>query len=95
MTFFFLINLKKANIILGEKMSKLFLTVLIVGTFVMSVFAQNSGTLRGKIVNPDNNPVVGATVSIEGTSQKVLTDNNGAFSFEGFKFWRIYIYCFK
>ncbi len=67
-------------------MSKLFLAVLTFSTFVLSAFAQNSGTLKGKVVNPDNNPIVGATVSIEGTSQEVVTDNNGTFSFEGLSF---------
>lgn len=64
-------------------MRNLLLLISIFNLFTAFIFAQNTGTLKGKVVNPENNPVIGATVSIDGTELKTISDSNGRFSFEG------------
>lgn len=42
-------------------------------------FYQEIDILRGEVVNEDGTPLLGATVSIKGTQQSVLTDSEGKF----------------
>lgn len=44
--------------------------------------AQTSKTISGKIVDNINEPIIGATVKIVGTTQGVMTDTDGSFSIE-------------
>lgn len=67
------------------RMKKLQISVAII-MFALSVFGQNAGKIRGKITNPDNKAVAGASVSLEGTSLKTVTDANGNFTFENVGF---------
>src|SRR5690349_16963190 len=41
--------------------------------------------ITGRIVGSNNQPIVGATISIKGTNKKTLTDANGMFSIEASK----------
>ena len=54
---------------------------LLVGAFVMlSVSAMAQSAVNGKIVDESGAPLIGASVTIPGTSQGVSTDLNGEFS---------------
>ena len=44
-----------------------------------AVFAQKGGTVSGLVLDSDNNPVIGATVMVEGTKTGTSTDAAGAF----------------
>lgn len=39
--------------------------------------------VRGRVTSPDGTPLVGASVSVEGTSMGVMTDSDGEFTLEG------------
>ena len=50
------------------------------------VFAQNTGTVSGKVTDKQNGePLVGATVSLKGSNAYVVTDNNGSFTLTNVK----------
>src|SRR6185436_10108587 len=53
-------------------------TLLLFLLFTTDAFAQN--TVKGKIVNEDSQPVVGASVIVKGTTTGTITDNSGNFS---------------
>lgn len=62
-----------------------FRTLLLMLGFVFSlgyVQAQTSNTISGRIVDNNNEPVIGATVRIVGTTHGVLTDIDGVFSID-------------
>ncbi|MGI6232910.1 MAG: SusC/RagA family TonB-linked outer membrane protein [Prevotella sp.] len=59
-------------------MKKLFLT-LVMGTAVLGAFAQ-SKNFTGTVLDPTQEPVIGATVQIDGTDVKTVTDLDGKFS---------------
>ena len=59
-------------------MKKLLTLYLFVG--IKIVFAQNSGTLNGRIVDvKTQQPLQGATIILEGTNIGTITDSNGYF----------------
>lgn len=45
--------------------------------------APTTRALRGKLTDTNNEPVIGALVKVVGTEQTALTDENGAFQFDG------------
>lgn len=53
-------------------------TFLLLLTLSVSVFAQNK--ISGKVLDEQGEPVIGATVSLKGTSEGTITDINGGFS---------------
>lgn len=53
---------------------------MLLWTFSLSIFAQNI-TVRGIITDATNEPLIGATVKIQGTSTGTITDVNGNFTF--------------
>ena len=56
------------------------LVLLLMLCLHLAVFAQNTGTVSGKVTDKQNGePLVGATVSIRGSNASVVTDNNGSF----------------
>src|SRR5688572_27234876 len=56
----------------------LFLTLL---TFTSTAFAQQNGTLAGKVTDKaTNEPVIGAVVFITGSTKGSLTDENGNYA---------------
>ncbi len=55
------------------------LIVILVAFCQMQAIAQTN-QVTGRVVGPDNNPVVGASVTIDGTTSGTITDENGNFS---------------
>ena len=45
------------------------------------IFAQG-GTVTGTVTDDNNDPILGATVQVQGTSNGVVTDDNGAYSIQ-------------
>ena len=64
-------------------MKKSLFGMLLIGIFCLSVFGQNTGTIKGKVTNSDGKAIAGATVAIEGSSSKSLTTSDGSFSLNG------------
>lgn len=47
--------------------------------FVQGVWGQEPGVVKGKIVDPDNRPIPGVSVRVDGTEARVSSDANGAY----------------
>lgn len=58
---------------------------IILWTFSLCIFAQNI-TVRGIVTDATNEPLIGVTVRIEGTSVGTITDVNGNFTFPNIPF---------
>ena len=58
---------------------KAILTLL---TFILSFVSFSQTTLNGKVVDEQNNPIIGANVFLNGTYDGTTTDENGNFSFQ-------------
>ena len=58
---------------------KLALTVLL-GAFSVASWAQEAVTVKGTVIDSEDNPVVGATVVIKGTTEGTITDIDGNYS---------------
>jgi len=50
-----------------------------------SLSSANGVDITGKVVNEQNEPVVGATVAVEGTAMAIATDSKGEFGFSNLK----------
>lgn len=62
--------------------SKQAATLFLVCLFsVFAGYAQTNISIRGKVVDANNNPIVGAAVMEKGTANGVLSSNNGEFAF--------------
>ena len=48
----------------------------------ISIMQQQPNVVKGKVTDPDNKPLPGATITIVGTTRGVITDNDGSFSIE-------------
>ena len=48
--------------------------------YALPASAQQQKTVSGTVVDPDGNPLAGATVSVVNTSKGVITDINGKYS---------------
>ena len=48
-----------------------------------SVFAQNTLTIKGVVTDSKNEPLVGATIKVKGTTHGVATDLDGKFTLPG------------
>lgn len=53
---------------------------IVLWTFSLCIFAQNI-TVRGRVTDASNEPLIGVTVRIEGTSTGTITDMDGNFTF--------------
>lgn len=70
------------NILAGIK----YLLMAILALFVtMTARAQEESTLKGRVIDPDGNPVVGAIVNVSEASRIALTDKEGYFSLKNVK----------
>ena len=58
---------------------KRLLSLLLTVMLSIAAFAQNQ-TFKGNIVDPNGEPVIGATIVQKGTSNTVVTDFDGNFS---------------
>lgn len=66
--------------------TKYILLLLFFTNHCLHTFAQSgSGTLSGRIVNTENQPVTGASVTLQQTSLGTITDDNGQFSLAGIR----------
>jgi TonB-linked SusC/RagA family outer membrane protein len=65
--------------LLFEK-TKAFLLFLFFSTFFVSpLFAQNTITVRGRVVDDKNQPIAQASVAVKGTASGTTTNNNGEY----------------
>lgn len=62
-----------------------FACFLLSGTLVTSTYAQGGETAKGTVLDENNQPLIGATVSVDGTSNAALTNLDGAFELKGVK----------
>lgn len=53
---------------------------LLLGAFAISGWAQQAGIVKGTVKDADNNPVIGATVVVKGTTQGTTTDIDGNYT---------------
>ncbi|PWG81325.1 SusC/RagA family TonB-linked outer membrane protein [Pararcticibacter amylolyticus] len=61
-------------------LTRLHLTHLIMLLLVFHTAAQQRHTVKGTVLDQQHNSVIGATVTVKGTSTRTLTDVNGKFS---------------
>lgn len=54
---------------------------MIIAFTALQAVAQNQGTIQGTVTDNSNNPLPGASVSLEGTTIGASTDENGEYSF--------------
>lgn len=55
---------------------------LLLGAFTLASWAQQAMTVKGTVKDSDNNPVIGATVVIKGTTQGTTTDIDGNYTIQ-------------
>jgi Ca-activated chloride channel homolog len=55
-------------------------TMLIIALMLLLASCLSARIITGTVVDPNNNPLPGATVVLKGSSTGTITDNNGAFS---------------
>ncbi len=58
------------------------LTLLLLSAFSFPCFAQGQKTINGYLKDTDGNPVVGATISVKGSTRAVASDAAGRFAIE-------------
>lgn len=61
-------------------MRKIFYTALLL--FPLSILAQTTLTVKGKVIDKENNPLPGASIILKGTTKGGITNFDGLFSFE-------------
>ncbi len=62
------------------------LVLLLMLCLHQAVFAQNTGTVSGKVTDKQTGePLVGATVTVRGSNASTATDNNGSFTLSNLK----------
>ena len=66
------------------KISRCLLAVALTG-LSLTAAAQNNGQIKGRVLNADGEPVVGAVVNVAEDNKIVLTDENGYFTLSGYK----------
>ena len=59
-------------------MKKIYIILLMIGLISLQTFAQIS--VRGKVIDNTNEPIIGATVSIKGATIGTITDINGNYT---------------
>jgi TonB-linked SusC/RagA family outer membrane protein len=60
--------------------TKLFLLMMVL--FNASIYAQDGYTLTGTVLDADNFPIIGANVSVEGTTRGTITDVDGTYAIQ-------------
>ena len=76
--------------------------LLLVGLWNLYVTLNNDGVITGRVVDPDNLPVEGATVVlsertllVSAVRARTTTDAKGAFRFLGHKLYHIYLEAYR
>ncbi len=62
------------------KYGSIFLLLLLISQSFNTAFAQTERKITGNLIDTENKPVIGASVSVKGTSKVTVTGDNGAFS---------------
>ncbi|MGM9478274.1 TonB-dependent receptor plug domain-containing protein [Pedobacter sp. GSP4] len=62
------------------KYGSIFLLFLLISQAFNTAFAQTDRKITGNLVDKDNIPIIGASVSVKGTNKATVTTDNGAFS---------------
>lgn len=65
---------------LGQKKLKNFLPMVFLFIFSLNLFAQESTTLKGKVVDDQNAPLPGVYIALKGAKGSTATDQHGNFS---------------
>ena len=76
------IKLSSQNVALSDLIKGYLIKTLVIvfGILInLSLFAQNTRSIKGTVVDEQNNPVIGATVIVKGTQIGVPTDADGKF----------------
>ncbi len=60
----------------------IYLTLMIIVLLIDPVAAQQRKTMKGTVIDNQQNPLSGATITVKGTNVKVQTNSNGAFSID-------------
>ncbi len=68
-----------------NKISKSLLVAVCLGCSLTAAAQNNNGVLKGRVLNADGEPVVGAVVNVAEDNRIVLTDENGYFSLKGYR----------
>src|SRR5665213_2716637 len=63
----------------GKYTRPLFLNILFLALFASNAFSQNTVLIKGRVVNDEEGPVVGASITIKGMNGGASTDGNGDF----------------
>ena len=71
------------NFLSGSGSRRSLLTAATVVVTASSVFAQNTLTIKGVVTDTKNEPLVGATIKVKGTTHGVATDLDGKFTLPG------------
>ena len=71
------------NFLSGSGSRRSLLTAATVVVTASSVFAQNTLTIKGVVTDSKNEPLVGATIKVKGTTHGVATDLDGKFTLPG------------
>ena len=69
----------KSILYLGNRLFRRIMTVLLCTFISLNLMAQKT-TITGQVVDSKNEPVIGATIMIKGTSTGTVSDNNGYYS---------------
>ncbi|CAH0275832.1 TonB-dependent receptor SusC [Pedobacter sp. Bi27] len=62
------------------KYGSIFLLLLLISQSFNAVFAQDERKITGNLIDTENMPIIGASVSVKGTSKVTVTGDKGAFS---------------
>lgn len=65
--------------LLSEKLKKTALLFSLMALFVLPAFAQNNILVKGRVLNEKDQPVVGASILVKGTSNGTTTNDNGEY----------------
>ena len=71
------------NFLSGSGSRRSLLAAATVVVTASSVFAQNTLTIKGVVTDTKNEPLVGATIKVKGTTHGVATDLDGKFTLPG------------
>jgi len=63
----------------GKYSRPLFLIILFLALFASNGFSQNTVLIKGRVVNDEEGPIVGASITIKGMEGGASTDGNGDF----------------
>lgn len=57
--------------------------LLLLASFSLTSWAQQANTVKGKVKDSENKPLIGVNVVIKGSSRATITDSEGNFTIRG------------